>query len=80
MGHPSVSWKSTSRKVRRSQASFSSGRSRNTPSKTGAASGGASSNSSASLHGSPLPPHHARDGCPGGYGALIVVANPLVNA
>ena len=47
MGHPSVSWKSTSRKVRRSQASFSSGRSRNTPSKTGTASGGASSDSSA---------------------------------
>jgi hypothetical protein len=47
VGHPSVSWKSTSRKVRRSQASFSSGRSRHTPSKTGTASGGASSNSSA---------------------------------
>jgi hypothetical protein len=47
VGHPSVSWKSTSRKVRGSQASFSSGRSRHTPSKTGTASGGASSDSSA---------------------------------
>jgi hypothetical protein len=47
VGHPSVSWKSTQSKIRRSQASFSCGRSRNTPSKTGTASGGASSNSSA---------------------------------
>jgi hypothetical protein len=46
VGHPSVSWKSTSRKIRRFQASFSCGRSRNT-SKTGTASGGGSSNSSA---------------------------------
>jgi hypothetical protein len=64
VGHPTVSWKSTSRKIQRSQASFSCGRSRNTPSKTGTASGGASSNSSARASTGAHYRHTTpRDGC-----------------